>query len=215
MYYTIYKTTNLANGKIYIGKHQTTDLNDGYLGSGKLLKRAIEKYGVNNFKKEILFVFDNESDMNAKETELVTSDYLLDENTYNLCVGGQGGFSYINGNGLNLYGSNTENLIRGKLDSTKIIEKIKEAGKYSEFCENISKGMANKYKEGWNPWLNKNHKEETKRKISESLTLKQSGNKNSQYGTMWITNGTENKKIKKDLDTIPDGWYKGRVTWTG
>lgn len=34
--------------------------------------------------------------------------------------------------------------------------------------------------------------------------------KNSQYGTMWITNGRENKKIKKDVDNIPDGWYKGR-----
>ena len=39
----------------------------------------------------------------------------------------------------------------------------------------------------------------------------QQGPKNSQFGTMWITNGTENKKTKK-IDNIPEGWYKGRVT---
>lgn len=37
------------------------------------------------------------------------------------------------------------------------------------------------------------------------------GIKNGSYGTMWITNGIENKKIKKDVDTIPEGWYKGRI----
>ena len=39
---------------------------------------------------------------------------------------------------------------------------------------------------------------------------KNSGEANSQYGTMWITNGTENKKIKKE-NVIPEGWYKGRI----
>ena len=91
MYYTIYKTTNNINGKYYIGKHQTTDLNDGYLGSGKLIRRAIQKYGIDNFSKEILHVFDTEEEMNQKEKELV----VVSEETYNLCEGGKGGFGYI------------------------------------------------------------------------------------------------------------------------
>jgi hypothetical protein len=93
MFYTVYKTTNKLNGRYYIGKHKTKNLEDGYMGSGKLLRLAIEKYGIENFEKEILFVFDNEDEMNSKEYELV----VLAEETYNLCPGGNGGFGYING----------------------------------------------------------------------------------------------------------------------
>ena len=56
MHYIIYQITNTVNGKIYIGKHQTTDVNDSYMGSGKLLKAAINKYGLAAFKKEILHI---------------------------------------------------------------------------------------------------------------------------------------------------------------
>jgi hypothetical protein len=92
MFYTVYQITNQINGRTYIGKHMTEDLNDGYMGSGKLLLQAIKKYGSANFSKEICFVFDNEYDMNQKEKELV----VVSRATYNLCEGGKGDFSYIN-----------------------------------------------------------------------------------------------------------------------
>lgn len=98
MFYTIYKITNQIDGKFYIGSHKTRDLNDSYMGSGKYLKRAIEKYGIDNFKREILFVFSNQDEMYAKEAEIVNEDFLVTENTYNLKIGGFGGWDHINSN---------------------------------------------------------------------------------------------------------------------
>ena len=94
MFYIIYKTTNLVNKKFYIGKHKTTSLNfDGYLGSGKLIKMAIKKYGINNFLRETLFVFDNDLDCSIKEREILSENFLIENhnNCYNLHVGGTGG----------------------------------------------------------------------------------------------------------------------------
>jgi hypothetical protein len=98
MYYTIYKITNLINGKIYVGSHKTEDLDDNYMGSGKYLKHAQDKHGLKNFVKEVLHVFDNPEDMYAKEAEIVSEDFLAEENTYNLKKGGFGGWDHINSN---------------------------------------------------------------------------------------------------------------------
>lgn len=54
MHYLIYKITNLVNGKIYIGKHKTENIDDGYMGSGKLIKRAIKKYRSRKFPERYL-----------------------------------------------------------------------------------------------------------------------------------------------------------------
>ena len=104
-HYLVYKTTNLVNGKIYIGKHETDNLDDGYLGSGKLLRRAIEKYGEENFKREILFECSTREEMNAKEAELVNEEFLKRDDVYNLKQGGEGGWDYLNSTGLNHSGN--------------------------------------------------------------------------------------------------------------
>jgi len=96
MYYYLYKITNTVNNKIYIGIHQTTNLDDGYFGLGLLLRRAIKKYGKCYFLKEIIEYFDNSDAMAAKEKQIVNSKFVKSTRTYNVVEGGLGSFSYIN-----------------------------------------------------------------------------------------------------------------------
>ncbi len=91
MFYTVYKITNRVNQKTYIGMHKTSIINDDYMGSGELIKNAIKKYGIDNFIKDVLFIYDNKEDMKNKEIELVNDEYLNSGMTYNLCYGGHGG----------------------------------------------------------------------------------------------------------------------------
>ncbi len=91
MYFTIYKITNNINGKFYVGMHKTKNLEDGYFGSGKLLKRAINKHGREHFTKEYLFIFDTYEEMISKEIELINEELVKNPLSYNLTVGGWGG----------------------------------------------------------------------------------------------------------------------------
>lgn len=90
MNYLVYKITNLINNKIYIGAHATEDINDSYMGSGVNIVKSIAKHGVENFKKDILFVFDTSKEMYAKEAELVTESFVMRTDTYNAAIGGKG-----------------------------------------------------------------------------------------------------------------------------
>ena len=201
MYYYIYQITNLVNNKIYVGVHKTKDLNDGYMGSGKVIKSAINKHGINNFKKDILEFFENAELMYAREKEIVTDDFLLREDTYNLRRGGYGGFDHINKN------KTKEDWVeRARVGGLK--SRIGERAKgprNEKWCDNLSKSSKGKQN-----FLGKTHSDKTKQTMKQSAIGKHDGEKNSQFGTMWITDGTVNKKIKKS-DLIPDGWSKGRI----
>jgi group I intron endonuclease len=83
----IYKTTNLINGKIYIG--QDSKNNPEYLGSGTIIKRAINKYGKENFKKEILDICLDKEELDIKEIYWIKELKSI-ENGYNISSGGNG-----------------------------------------------------------------------------------------------------------------------------
>ena len=113
-YFILYKTTNLINNKIYIGIHQTKNLDDGYLGSGLAFKRALKKYGKENFKHEILKYCNSLEELLQEEKEYVTENWVNREDTYNLKTGGQ------------------SNGILSKDSKTKISETLKERYKNGE-----------------------------------------------------------------------------------
>jgi len=133
----IYKTKNLVNGKIYIGQHCGTK--PSYLGSGKLLKTAIKKYGRENFKREILEYCDNFDHMNEREIIWIARyDSTNPLIGYNLEYGGNG---------------------KGKVnEETK--KKLSKAHKGKKRSEEHSRKIAQANK-------GKKHSEETKRKLSE------------------------------------------------
>ena len=216
-YYYLYQIKNKLNNKIYIGVHKTNNLNDGYMGSGTVIVSAIKKYGIDNFEKTVLEYFLTSEEMFAREKEIVTDKFLIREDTYNLRRGGTGGFDYINNNtelrksknkkarlATNLvleqkWGINWRSIlaklasIKSKMPEAKLKRKqtLKERGIKSD-----ASAM--------------NTPEVNKKRIAKFKEIShQQGEKNSQAGTMWITNSIENKKIKK-TQPIPEGWSKGR-----
>lgn len=72
-YYILYETINLVNKKFYIGQHSTDNVEDGYLGSGKQLHRAIEKYGEQNFRRRILKFCSSLEELLLEEGRLMNS----------------------------------------------------------------------------------------------------------------------------------------------
>lgn len=84
--YIVYKITNKINGMIYIGV--TTQNINTYYGSGSKLLADYKIYKKDDFIKEILFEYDNKTDMLAKEKELVTHEFIKRDDTYNIILGG-------------------------------------------------------------------------------------------------------------------------------
>lgn len=209
MHYIVYRITNNLTNKQYIGVHKTNDLQDGYMGSGLLIKRAIEKYGIENFSKEILFEASSSEEMFDKERELIE----LHDPEYNLHEGGKGGWDYVNKNGLRRkdihknFGTGDKLKQNRKKGKSTLEKKIAEDPEVKQ--QRFSKlSVIRKGKPG--TFLGKQHTEEAKRKIGKANAKRMRGSGNSNYGKVWITNGTESKTILKE-EVIPVGWKKGRV----
>jgi len=187
----IYKTTCDVTKRYYYGMHSTNNLNDGYLGSGQRLWKSINKHGRENHSIEILEYLDDRNSLKAREKELITEDLLHDPMCMNIALGGTGGL-------LNKEHANKFHKAGGKATGRKNItyvndNKINTSNRYKNFPD----------------WTGKSHKDETKEKIRKKNSINQKGSKNSQFGTCWITNEIENKKINK-CDNIPNGWKLGR-----
>lgn len=93
-YHYLYKITNLVNNKYYYGIHSTDNLEDGYMGSGVRLKAAYAKYGIFNFRKEIISFYENRKELLDAERDIVNESLLTDKNCYNIAIGGKGQFCF-------------------------------------------------------------------------------------------------------------------------
>lgn len=224
-HYLIYQTTNLVNGKIYIGKHTTENIEDQYFGSGKYLRNAINKYGLENFQFKILFELQNEEEMNLLEKCVVTQEFCDRKDTYNINVGGDGGWDYVNSkDGPYSRGSKkrSEAMIQANKNRDNEQSHIKanqtrqnwSEEKQKEVSKNISNGLKI-LMENDKTFVKRRAEKLKGRKLSKELRQKLSqlkqGKNNNQFGKVWIINKTlqQCKCVDKSLP-LEDGWEYGR-----
>jgi hypothetical protein len=200
-YHYIYKTTCKVDGKFYIGMHSTSNLEDGYIGSGKRLWRSIKKYGKENHECQILEFLPDRISLIAREKELVNESMLQDPMCMNLALGGEGGFINKSAARAGAIGMNKKNWSDSEFINRKRIQTAERNRELHKL--GILKPPPN--------WLGKKHKQESKDKIGLGNSISQKGEKNSQYGKKWIYNIEEKRSIRisKD-DIVPDGWDIGR-----
>jgi hypothetical protein len=199
MFYIIYKTKNKINDRFYIGYHKTTNLDDDYLGSGIAIKEAIQKYGRSNFEREILYVFPTREEAIIKEMEIVNEEFINDPQTYNIKIGGDGGWEYVNEK-LNLL---PEYKNRFKENTRNGIIKSISEGKYDESFRKNGIRLAKMNMES-PPFLGKIHSKESKKNISlnngsklskEDIRKRLLELKKTQFGWGWKSKIAEKWRI--------------------
>ena len=196
MYY-IYRITNKVNGKTYIGQHKYKELNDSYMGSGVYIKRAINKYGIENFEKEILYSrIQYKETVDAMERFAIAKERALEKAEYNIADGGQGN--------------------RGHHITEETRQKLSEShkGKPGYWCgKHFSEAHLKKLSEAKKGKPSNRRgvhlSDETKRKISEVQKGKKLSEETKQKlsGWHWYNNG----EISVQAKECPEGFVKGRI----
>jgi len=201
MEHIIYKTTNKLNGRFYIGMHSTENIEDGYLGSGRRIKAELNKYGKENFVREILECLPSREALEQREAEIVCETLLKDPLCLNLKNGGEGGGKiWSEEHRKNFISSSRTSNLKGSQKARDIAKRSKETRKERE----NGKGGGALFK-------NKKHTEEAKAKIG-AKNSQMTGEKNSQFSTVWVSRDGLTIKIKNtDLEQyLKDGYVRGR-----
>lgn len=205
MYGYIYITTNNINGMKYIGKHKSDKFDCKYLGSGILLRKAIKKYGIENFKVELLQSAETLKELNSLEIEFIEKyNCAHDSSFYNLSKGGDGGdtVSYLTPLEKRYFYKNRPNGMTGKKHSEETIKKISESlkgkkkgiPKSEEHKRKISEGNKGKHTGRESSFKGKKHTEDSKEKIRQSRLGKPSPRKGVELSSETIKKISESKK---------------------
>lgn len=162
----IYKTTNLVNGKIYIGQHKYEGKVKNYIGSGTLLQKAIKKYGKEKFKIQIIEICYSLKELNKREIHWISFYNSTNKKIgYNIEEGGSPGPV------LEETKKKISIMTKKAMANLQIKEKISKAATGKHPSEETRKKMSNSHKgkaTGKRKPLSKKHK----KKLSISLTGK-------------------------------------------
>lgn len=153
----VYKTTNLINGKIYVGQKHSNSFDKNYYGSGLLIQRAIKKYGKNNFKVELLEICNSQEELDCSEKKWIKKLHSRDLNIgYNIAYGGQ----------------------NGGILCDDFIEKLSGNNYYlNRYSEEERENHLNTFRRGMNYWFSKGFK--TQQEIDNWICDNWTGNNHS------------------------------------
>lgn len=190
----IYITTNLVNNKKYIGMHKGS-IEDNYLGSGKILTRAIEKCGRENFKREILSYANSKEELEKLEKYFIEKyNAVNDENFYNIHIGGSGG------NTIAGYTEEEKQQYRLKMREALLNSKNPPYG--HKLSDSTREKIRQKQLQHW-----KNISEEDRNKFKEIMRNAVTGEKNPNYNNHW----NQEKKEKLSELRKKNGKSKGKL----
>jgi hypothetical protein len=214
----IYKITNTVNGKIYIGKDESDDAL--YFGSGILIKKAIKKYGLHNFTKEIIeHNIQDKKLLEKREIFWIEKYNSTDKKIgYNICKGGNGGDTMTNNPNKDIIIEKIKNTSKGRVFTEQHIKKLKE--NHNSKDPKVTKKIADKLRGKEKSTI---HKEKISKSISEyykknggNLRFKGDNNPMKKCKYLWYTNESTGKSLRlKETDIIPDGFTKGRLNFKG
>lgn len=206
-YHYLYKTTCSVTGRYYYGMHSTSSIDDGYLGSGKRLWLSIRKYGEENHSREILEMFDTRESLIAGEKMLITDEILKDPMCMNLMKGGKGGK-------ISDAQQRNRSATGGKALSNRLKSDLSFMENFSKISSDRIKRLHEEGKVKAVDWTGKTHTAETKKKMSDSKKITAKGERNSQFGKMWIFSEVEQASIRVKHDDLAKyldiGWKIGR-----
>jgi group I intron endonuclease len=172
-YYYVYKTINLINGKYYIGAHKSDTPHDlSYVGSGTIIKKAIEKYGVDNFINGVIDYYPDKSSMFEAEKLIVGDLWQTDPLCYNQSPGGYGGSGVGHVKDMTWHKKPKPDDVKKKISKSLSGKSyITEEGRRK--CSEASKG--NQHALGLR--YSGKHSEEGKKRIGESTSKRFKGTK--------------------------------------
>lgn len=187
--------------------HSTNNLQDGYWGGGKRIKNSIKKHGKESHIKEIIEFCSDRDSLEKREREIVNIELINDSQCMNIALGGSGGFPLycIQGETHKQFSE-----LGGIAMRNKILYDPVYAEKHSRSSSKIMSNLHKDKKIKYDTFKGKSHSSEAKEKMSKA---DRTGNKNSQFGTVWINNGIIEKKIKsEDLVVHSEHeWKRGRI----
>lgn len=194
----VYITTNMVNGRKYIGQKKFQRDWKSYLGSGKILKQAVELYGRDSFERDIIAIAYSKEELDVIEKEHILNHGAIGNSSYyNIACGGRMGGDLVSGLPLE--------------EKKRIAEKIRIAN-YKSWTPDRRATHSLRMKNDKNPFYGKSHSDACKQIMSEKRKGKGTGSDNPFFGREHTPQAVEQIKESNSTRVIVYDIFSGETT---